>query len=289
MELNNIDQRRKSVNIISLASSLVNHSAFSHTIMGLILLNTILVGLETYPTLYEPYQYWFHLGDRVLLWLFTLEIALRLLSTKPSYRYFKDSWNIFDFVIVISGHLFAGAHFITVLRILRILRILRAISIIPSLRRIVNALLMTLPSLGHITMLMGLLFYIFAVMGTMLFAKTLPEYFGSLHSSLLTLFQVVTLESWASGVMRPLLAELPWAWVYFVAFILVGTFVIFNLFVGVIVSNVEKVDLLETEMEKEKEKTESTSEGSSVSEKELALLRREISELKELVLRLHQK
>jgi voltage-gated sodium channel len=100
-----------------------------------------------------------------LLWFFTIEIILRFISTRPFFDYFKSSWNLFDFFIVLSGHLFAGAHFITVLRILRVLRVLRAISVIPSLRRIVNALLMTIPALGNITLLMGILFYIFAVMG----------------------------------------------------------------------------------------------------------------------------
>nr|WP_236838690.1 ion transporter [Caldalkalibacillus salinus] len=220
------------------------------TIMVLILINAIIVGIETYPHMYDAYGQWLHVADRVLLWLFTLEIILRLITAIPTWHYFKDPWNIFDFLIVASGHLFVGAHFVTVLRILRVLRLLRAISIIPSLRRIVNALLMTIPALGNIMLLLSLLFYIFAVIGTMLFGDIAPDHFGSLHATLLTLFQVVTLESWASGVMRPLLDQSPFAWMYFVSFILVGTFVIFNLFVGVIVSNVEKVDELEEEKEK---------------------------------------
>jgi voltage-gated sodium channel len=267
---------------------LVNHPAFSNTIITIILFNAVIVGLETYPGLYLPYQEWFYFADRLLLWLFTIEIILRLISTRPLIDYFKNSWNLFDFFIVVSGHLFAGAHFVTVLRILRVLRVLRAISVMPSLRRIVNALLMTIPALGNIMFLMGLLFYIFAVMGTMLFSHHEPEYFGSLHLTLLTLFQVVTLESWASGVMRPLLLDVPWAWVYFVAFILVGTFVIFNLFVGVIVSNVDKVDLLEAEMEREKN---GDIEGNSVEDSkpdetkvELNALRLEVKELKELII-----
>ncbi|WP_369345689.1 ion transporter [Caldalkalibacillus mannanilyticus] len=228
---------------------IIEHKLFSTIIITLILINAILVGLETYPYLHDQYGLWFHWADIILLWLFTIEIILRLIATKPTLTFFKDSWNVFDFIIVLSGHLFVGAHFITVLRILRVLRVLRAISVIPSLRKIVNALLLTIPALGNISLLLGLLFYIFAVLGTMLFAHIAPEYFGSLHSTLLTLFQVVTLESWASGVMRPLLVEAPWAWLYFVAFILVGTFVIFNLFVGVIVGNVEKVEKLEQEHE----------------------------------------
>lgn len=147
-----------------------------------------------------------------------------------------------------------------VLRILRVLRVLRAISIIPSLRKMVNALLLTIPSMGTIMILLGLFFYVYAVIGTTLFASISPEYFGSLHRTLLTLFQVITLESWASGVMYPILEQDPSSWWYFVTFILIGAFVIINLFVGVVVNNVEEASREETpsptdlkleEMEKE--------------------------------------
>lgn len=272
--------KKDNPSISAWSSALVNHPYFTGTVMGFILINAVIVGLETYPGLYNPYTQWFHLADRFLLWLFTVEIILRLISTKPTLDYFKDAWNVFDFVIVVGGHIFVGAHFITVLRILRVLRVLRAISVLPSLRKIVNALLITIPALGNIMLLMGLLFYIFAVIGTMLFAKHEPEFFGSLHLTLLTLFQVVTLESWASGVMRPLLLSVPWAWTYFIAFILVGTFVIFNLFVGVIVSNVEKVELIE----QQENKALAGPEPPSQTEIELASLRSEIAELKELII-----
>lgn len=109
----------------------------------------------------------------------------------------------------------------------------------------VNAVLMTIPALGNILLLMSLIFYIFAVSGTMLFGDAMPEMFGSLTISLLSLFQIVTLESWATGLMHPLMEESPYAWVYFVLFVLMGTFVIFNLFVGVIVNNVEKASDLD--------------------------------------------
>jgi voltage-gated sodium channel len=258
---------------------IVNHSTFTKTVIGLILFNAVLVGLETYPSLYVPFYEWFYFADRILLWLFTLEIVLRILAKKPPYHFFKDGWNIFDFVIVMGGHLFVGGHFLTVLRILRILRVLRVISVIPSLRRMINALLLTIPAMGNILLLLGMFFYIYAVMGTFLFARIAPEYFGSLHSSIFTLFQVVTLESWASGVARPILAEAEWAWLYFVTFILIGTFVIFNLFVGVIVNNVDKAN-------EEDEIEENRGKGVEVltTQQELAALRQEISELKTLIL-----
>ncbi|MGO4890628.1 ion transporter [Anaerobacillus sp. MEB173] len=253
------------------AAEIVNHRYFLNTIIGLILINAIIVGLETYPNIYQPNIGWFHFADRLLLWIFTIEIILRMIAAKPTYKFFTNSWNWFDFIIVASGHLFAGAHFITVLRILRVLRVLRAISVIPSLRKLVDALLLTIPALGNIMLLMSIIFYIFAVTGTMLFNEVAPEYFGNLQLSLLTLFQVVTLESWASGVARPIFEQLTWSWVYFVIFILVGTFIIFNLFIGVIVSNVEQANKAE-EGDKEEE-----------TRKELASLRTEIAELKTMI------
>ncbi|WP_368504663.1 ion transporter [Alkalihalophilus sp. As8PL] len=265
---------------IAAVQRIVFHKAFTPTIIALILINAIIVGLETYPSLYEGYRGWFYAADKALLWIFTVEITLRFIATRPTREFFKSSWNWFDFLIVAAGHIFAGAHFVTVLRILRVLRVLRAISVIPSLRRLVDALLMTIPALGNIMILMSIIFYIFAVIGTMLFAGVAPEYFGNLQLSLLTLFQVVTLESWASGVMRPIFAEVWWSWIYFVAFILVGTFIVFNLFIGVIVNNVEKAN--------EEEELSDEMKAAAETKEELASLRSEVSEMKELIKQMHK-
>ncbi|MGM8363908.1 ion transporter [Virgibacillus sp. W0181] len=221
---------------------LSQHPVFMNTIIFLIIINAILVGLETYPFIADRFAFWIVFLDQILLWIFTIEIVIRLIASKSIGSFFKDPWNLFDFIIIVSGHILIGAYYVTVLRLLRVLRVLRAISIIPSLRRMVNALLLTIPSMGTIFLLLGLFFYIYGVMGTFLFRSIAPAYFGTLHDSLLTLFQVVTLESWASGVMRPILAEDPTSWWFFVTFILIGTFVIFNLFVGVIVNNVEEAN-----------------------------------------------
>lgn len=247
---------------------IVDHRAFTPAVMTLIMINAVVVGVETYEHIYQGNQRLFFTIDRVLLWIFTVEILLRLLAVQSLRDFFRSGWNWFDFLIVAAGHLFAGAHFVTVLRILRVIRVFRAVSVIPSLRRLVDALIMTIPSLGNIMLLMGIIFYIFGVIGTMLFQSTAPEYFGNLQLSLLTLFQVVTLESWASQVMRPIFEELWWSWIYFVGFVLVGTFVIFNLFIGVIVSNVDK--------------SEKSEEDASVKD-EINSLRSEIQELKDLI------
>ena len=269
MEISNTELSQKKV--VRFVQQIVFHRAFTSTVIGLIIVNAILVGIETYPDIYQEHKEWFFLADYILLWIFTIEIAMRFIATKPTKNFFKSSWNWFDFLIVAAGHLFVGAHFITVLRILRVLRVLRAISVIPSLRRLVDALLMTIPALGNILILMSIIFYIFAVIGTMLFAGVAPEYFGNLQLSLLTLFQVVTLESWASGVMRPIFAEIAWSWLYFVLFILVGTFIVFNLFIGVIVGNVEKANNAEEEEE---------------SNNEMQELKAEISEMKAMLQKL---
>lgn len=253
--------------IIQKIADLVNHKYFTGTILTLILINAIIVGLETYPTIYEANKSLFGVLDKLLLWIFTVEIVARMIAERKFSNFFKSSWNWFDFLIVAAGHIFVGAHFVTILRILRVLRVFRTISILPSLRKLVDALLLTIPALGNILILMSIIFYIFAVIGTMLFGEVAPEYFGSLQLSLLTLFQVVTLESWASGIMWPIFHELPWSWIYFVSFVLLGTFVIFNLFIGVIVSNVDKAD--------------------SAGEKDQLLeLKNEVNELKQLIINL---
>lgn len=263
--------------IYSRAKQIVEHPWFFNGVLTLILLNAIIIGLETYPSIYVPNKELFMNIDRFFLWAFTLEILTRFIATKPKRGFLKDGWNLFDTIIVASGHLFVGAHFISVLRILRVLRVLRAISVIPSLQRLVTALIRTIPSLGNIMFLMGIIFYVFAIIGTILFKEISPEYFGSLHTTLLTLFQVVTLESWASAVMRPILEEASWGWIYFVMFVLIGAFVVVNLFVGVIVNNVQEAGL----------KIESADEVASTAS-ELASLRQEIAQLKSIMISLQK-
>ena len=260
-------------------NALVEHPRFTQIIMLLIILNAILVGLETYPYIYHTYFPWIQWADRFLLWAFTLEIVLRLIASRPTGSFFRDGWNLFDFVIVVSGHVFVGSSFITVLRILRVLRVLRAISVLPALRRIVTALLLTLPSLAHIAFLLSILFYIFAVTGTMLFSTVAPDYFGSLHLTLLSLFQVITLESWASGIMWPIVETKPWAWIYFVLFILFGSFIVMNLIIGVIVTNLDRAD----------NEGKPQQEADPSQDNQLQELRNEVGELKAMIQQLSER
>ncbi|GEN87365.1 ion transporter [Oceanobacillus sojae] len=223
-------------------AAIAENKIFTDIIIGLILLNAIIVGLETYPAINQRYAASLYWIDAVLLIIFMVEIMIRIIGSYSLAHFFKNPWNVFDFVIVAASILFVGSNYVIVLRIFRILRVLRAISIIPSLRKMVNALLLTIPSMGNIMILLAIFFYIYAVIGTMLFQSIAPDHFGSLHRTLLTLFQLITLDSWATGVMYPILEETSIALIYFISFILIGAFVIINLFVGVIVNNVEEAN-----------------------------------------------
>ena len=219
----------------------VDSPHFLHAVTALILLNAVIVGLETYPEIRAAYGSVLELADRVVLYLFTVELALRFLAANPRAAFFRSGWNIFDLIIVALGYL-PSSEFFTVARLFRIVRVMRAISVIPNLQRVVAALLMSLPSLAHIAALLGLLIYVYAAIGTSLFGTIAPQFFGSLHQSVLTLFAVITLEGWVT-VMDEVLPEMPGAWIYFVTFILLGTFVALNFFVGVIVNNLQSVTI----------------------------------------------
>jgi voltage-gated sodium channel len=174
--------------------------------------------------------------DRACLTIFVIEIVLKLIALGP--RFFRSGWNLFDFVIV-GIALVPAAQGLSVLRALRILRVLRIVSAVPSLRRVVEGLLTALPGMGSVFLLMSIIFYIGAVMATKLFSASFPEWFGSIGASLYTLFQVMTLESWSMGIVRPVLEVYPYAWAFFVPFIMVTTFAVVNLIVGLVVNSMQ--------------------------------------------------
>jgi len=207
-------------------------------IIVLIVLNAVTLGLETSPSIMAAHGALLHAIDSTLLAIFTVEIALRIFAFRA--RFFKDPWGLFDLIVV--GISFAPAsEGFSVLRALRILRVLRLVSAVPRLRLVVEAMLAALPGMGSIVVLMLLLYYVFAVMGAKLFGAVSPEKFGTLGDSLFTLFQLMTLEGWSTDIAKPIMAELPWAWLYFVVFILVATFVVLNLFIGVIVESIQQL------------------------------------------------
>jgi voltage-gated sodium channel len=178
----------------------------------------------------------FHFLDKTFLWIFVLEALLKITAEFPRVdRYFRQGWNIFDFTIVVLSFLPMG-QFSTIARMVRLLRLARLIHFIPELRLIIITLLRSLPGMFHIVVLLGLLFYIYAVTGYYLFHQADPLHWGNLGACLLTLFGIVTLEGWVES-MKAVLHVHPLAWVFFVSFIVMGTFMFINLFVAVVINN----------------------------------------------------
>ncbi|MEL7091625.1 MAG: ion transporter [Pseudomonadota bacterium] len=205
-------------------------------ILAIIILNAITLGLETSSAAMAAAGDLILLIDKICLGIFTLEIILKLVAHRTAF--FRNGWNIFDFVIV-GIALMPGANGLSVLRALRILRVLRVISVAPSLRRVVEGFVTALPGMGSVFLLMALLFYIGAVMATKLFAASFPDWFGDLGRSAYSLFQIMTLESWSMGIVRPVMEVYPYAWMFFVPFIMVTTFAVVNLLVGLIVNSMQ--------------------------------------------------
>ncbi|MFT5064722.1 MAG: voltage-gated sodium channel [Yoonia sp.] len=205
-------------------------------IIGVIILNAILLGLETSATVMAQMGPVILALDAACLVIFTVEIAAKLFAQGP--RFFRNGWNIFDFIIV-GLALVPSAHGFSVLRALRILRVLRVISVAPSLRRVVEGFITALPGMGSVFLLMGIIFYIGAVMTTQLFGPSFPDWFGTIGRSGYSLFQIMTLESWSMGIVRPVMVSYPYAWAFFVPFIMMTTFAVVNLLVGLIVNSMQ--------------------------------------------------
>ncbi|WP_193337835.1 ion transporter [Devosia beringensis] len=216
---------------------LLGSRRWEQAIVAVILLNSLILGLETDAGLVARFGPLLHALDTLILAIFVVEIALRLYAFGPAF--FRDPWSLFDFFVVAIALVPASGPF-QVLRALRILRALRLVSTLPALRRVVGGLVAALPGMSSIVMLMGMLFYVAAVMATNLFGAQFPDWFGSLGASLYTLFQVMTLESWSMGIVRPVMEAFPLAWLFFVPFILLSTYAVLNLFIGVIVSAMQE-------------------------------------------------
>ena len=216
--------------------ALVAHPRFTGFITAVIAFNAVILGLETSQSVMATAGPLIVALDTACLAIFVLELTLKLIALGP--RFFRNGWNLFDFVIVGIAIIPAGQGF-TALRALRILRVLRMISVAPSLRRVVEGFVRAVPGMGSVFLLMGLIFYIGSVIATKLFAASFPEWFGTLGASAYSLFQIMTLESWSMGIVRPVMEVYPYAWAFFVPFILSTTFVVLNLVVGLIVNSMQ--------------------------------------------------
>ena len=222
-----------------LADRLVNKAAFEYTIIALILLNGVFLGLGTSPVLAQQYGDLLHLGNQIVLGVFIVEALLKMIALAPRVdMYFRDGWNVFDFLVIVFSLIPATGEFAMVARLARLLRVLRLISAIMELRLIVAALVRSIPSVGHVMLLMSIIVYIYAIIGYQLFHEHDPMHWRNLGISVLTLFNIITLEGW-TVVMENAMQLHSWAWIYFVSFVIAGTFVVINLFIAIIINNLD--------------------------------------------------
>tara|TARA_B100000686_G_C16732711_1_gene941695 strand:- start:30 stop:842 length:813 start_codon:yes stop_codon:yes gene_type:complete len=238
-------------------------------IMVLIIFNAVTLGLETSPLIQGSFGSVLSIIDGLVLSVFVTELAAKLIY--KGWRFFKDGWNVFDFIVV-GIALVPSAGPLTVLRALRILRALRLLSVVPQMRVVIQALLSALPAMTSVVALIALIFYVGAVLATNLFGPQFDGWFGHIGRSMYTLFQIMTLESWSMGIVRPVMEVFPLAWIFFIPFILITSFAVINLFIGIIV---DAVQLQRESVDKRQGSGASTIDGKlNLVEKELAEIRK---------------
>jgi voltage-gated sodium channel len=227
--------------VVELCRKTVNSEWFHRAVLALILFNAAVMGLETWPGLRNGWAPTFHVANLVAQALFCGELAIRLAAHgRRPWDFFRNGWNVFDFTVVALSLLPAAGAVATLARLARVLRAGRLISGIPELRLIIGTMLRSIPSMGHVTLLLGLLMYVFGVIGCHLFAGVDPDHWGNLGRAAQTLFIIITLEGWVD-IMQKSMTVSSWAWVYYLSFIVLGVFVVINLFIAVVINNLEKV------------------------------------------------
>ncbi|MFL0797489.1 MAG: ion transporter [Cellvibrionaceae bacterium] len=251
------------------------------TIIGLIVLNAIILGFETDKAMVEQYGEWLSLADTALLCVFTIELAVKFYAYRLNF--FRSGWNIFDFLIVGIAWVPASGPF-AVLRAFRILRILRLLSMVPQMRRVISALAYSIPGMSSVLGVLVLVFYVCAVLSTKLFGQhpdpLMQEWFGTIGASAYTLFQIMTLESWSMGIVRPTMELYSWSWMFFVPFIVITSFAVLNLFIGIIVDAMQLTKVEDLDEEKE--------EIQKFTHQEMEVLSQQMSEMMEHVKGLQQ-
>ncbi len=248
---------------------------FQNFIIWLIVINGVILGLATYKSLMHSYGGLISFLDSLIVAIFTVEIIMRIYVYRLSF--FKDPWSLFDFFVVAIS-LIPANDGLSILRALRVLRLFRLLTIVPQMRIIIAALLKVIPGIGSISMVVLLFFYVFSIMATHLFSEAFPQWFGTLEASMYTLFQVMTLESWSMGISRPVMEVFPYAWIFFIIFILIVTFIMINLFIGII------VDAIFTIKEEEAKKDPNRKDEPTIES-----LQQEIVELKAILKRVESK
>ncbi len=261
----------------------VERRAVTNTILGVIIFNAITLGLSTSPSIQANLGHVLRVIDTLVLGVFVAELLLKFYAYRLDF--FKNAWNIFDLVVVTLG-LLPNRDGLSALRGLRVIRAMRLLSVIPQMRAVVQALLDALPGMGAVIIMISIVFYVFAVMATLMYGPDFPEWFGTLGRSLYSLFQIMTLESWSMGIVRPVMETHPTAWIFFVPFIVITAFSVLNLFIGLLVntmqSAVEDESVQEFSHLRELVRSETDIVDDHVKELlvEVRALRREVAELK---------
>ena len=259
--------------------TLVESKNFQNFIVAVIIFNGITMGLETSKSFMAQFGTVIELINTIVISIFVVEIAMRIYVHK--LEFFKDGWSLFDFFVVAVSLVPAGEG-LEILRVLRVLRLFRLITVIPQMRKVVAALGSVIPGMLSIAGILVLFFYVFAIMATQLYGESFPEWFGTLGASFYTLFQIMTLESWSMGIVRPIMEVHPYAWIFFIIFIFVATFIMVNLIVAIVVDAMAQIN----EEEKEeilKNTTEIVHSSDLDTNKQLADLRDEIKTLQQMI------
>jgi voltage-gated sodium channel len=241
---------------------------FHNFVITVILINGAVLGIETTRGLSATTVNWLERIDQLCLLVFVIELLMKMYVYRLAF--FKRGWNVFDFVIVGIALLPATGE-LSILRAFRIFRLLRLVSTVDSIRRVVAGMLLAIPGVGSVAGLLLIFFYIGAVISTTMFGETFPDWFGNLGYSMYTLFQIMTLESWSMGIVRPVMDIYPYAWVFFIPFIAVTTFTVLNLFIGIIVDAIATV----------KEQDESSRNQQHSSKEDIDLIRQDLNALRE--------
>jgi voltage-gated sodium channel len=254
--------------------SIVDSNKFQNFIVALIIFNGITMGLETSKAFMASFSGVINIINFTVISVFVVEIIMRIYVYK--LEFFKDPWSIFDFLVVIVSVIPAGEG-MEILRALRVLRLFRLITVIPQMRKIVTALVSVIPGMLSVAAILILFFYVFAIMAVHLFGEKFPAWFGTLGDSFYTLFQVMTLESWSMGIVRPIMEVYPLAWIYFIFFILISTFIMVNLIVAIVVDAMSTINQSGEEHIIE--------ETTQINNNVINELKNEIKELKEIILK----
>lgn len=227
--------------MLTIIQRIAESRRFDQIIIALILVTAVIIGLEAFPEFVNPQRASvFELLHKFILFAFIIEAAIKIVACYPSpWNYFKSGWNVFDFSLIVLSLLPIDSEFALLGRVFRLLRVLRLVNALPELRLIVETLVRSIPSMMHITILMSILFFIYAVLGFHLFHEHDPTHWRNLAYSLLTLFRIVTLEDW-TDVMYKAMELSPFFALYFVSFVVIGTFVVVNLFIAVVINNLDE-------------------------------------------------